>query len=231
VSSNANVTDFSIKPEGYYAQSRPEMLAFIPKASKRILDVGCSEGKFGLQLKQTLNAEVWGVEMVAAAAETARQRLDRVLVGDIMQQLQLLPDDYFDCIIFNDVIEHLVDPYLMLVAVKQKLTTHGVIVASIPNVRFFPTLWDLVVHGNWRYQEQGTLDKTHLRFFTKKSIVEMFETLGYRLRHIQGINPIKWKKAKLLKLITLGRTSDTEYLQFACVAEPLGDAMNARANQ
>lgn len=182
------------------------MLEFIPKTSKRILDVGCSEGKFGLQLKEMLDAEVWGVEMAQAAAEAARKRLDRVLVGDIMQQLGQLPDRYFDCIIFNDVIEHLVDPYQVLLAMKQKLSSRGVIVSSMPNVRFFRNLFNLVIRGDWRYEDSGTLDKTHLRFFTKKSIGPMFESVGYRVIALTGFaltNSMlaRMKRSVLVRLI------------------------------
>ena len=217
---NESLTDLSTKPEGYYTQARPEMLTFVPKDAKRILDVGCSEGRFGLQLKEMLNAEVWGVEMVQTAAEIARPRLDRILVGDVMQQLQHLPAAYFDCITFNDVIEHIVDPYKMLLAMKEKLSSRGVIVTSIPNVRYFRNLFNVVVRGNWRYEEHGILDNTHLRFFTKKSIKEMFESLGYTVVQLKGINATPSWKVTLFNVTTFGLFSDTRYLQFCCVAAP-----------
>jgi 2-polyprenyl-3-methyl-5-hydroxy-6-metoxy-1,4-benzoquinol methylase len=217
---NASIADLSSKPEGYYAQARPEMLPFIPKDAKRILDVGCSEGRFGLQLKEMLGAEVWGVEMMEAVAGIARQSLDRVLVGDIMQQLAHLPDDYFDCVTLNDVIEHIVDPYRMLLAMKQKLSPRGVVVASIPNIRYFRNLFDLVIRGSWRYTEHGILDNTHLRFFTKKSIKETFESLGYRVIQLQGINATPSWKVRVFNILTLGFFSDTRFLQFCCVAKP-----------
>jgi 2-polyprenyl-3-methyl-5-hydroxy-6-metoxy-1,4-benzoquinol methylase len=224
MSLNGSIADLSTKPEWYYAQSRPEMVDFIPKGAKRILDVGCSEGKFALQLKETLGAEVWGIELSTSAAESAQRRLDRVLVGDIMEQLGQLPDQHFDCVIFNDVIEHLVDPYQVLLAIKQKLSSRGVIVTSIPNVRYFRNLFNLVVRGDWRYEDFGTLDKTHLRFFTKKSIRSMFESLGYRIIQLKGINATPSWKVAFFNLATLGAFSDTRYLQFCCIAEPLRDS-------
>jgi 2-polyprenyl-3-methyl-5-hydroxy-6-metoxy-1,4-benzoquinol methylase len=224
MSLNPSIADLSTKPEGYYIQARPEVLPFIPKDAKRILDVGCGEGGFGFTLKQRLGAEVWGIEYVPAAAEAARQRLDRVLVGDVMQRLEQLPDRHFDCITFTDVLEHLVDPYQVLLAIKQKLSSRGVIVSSIPNVRFFRNLFNLVVKGDWRYEDAGILDKTHLRFFTKKSIKSMFESLGYRVIQIKGINATPSWKVTLFNLVTLGTFSDTRYLQFCCVAEPVRDS-------
>jgi 2-polyprenyl-3-methyl-5-hydroxy-6-metoxy-1,4-benzoquinol methylase len=220
MSTTTAIADLSAKPEGYYTQTRAEMLPFIPKDAKRILDVGCGEGRFGQQLKGKLNAEVWGVEMFEAAAEIARQRLDQVLVGDVMQQLKELPDDYFDCIIFNDVLEHLVDPYQVLLSMKQKLSPRGVVVASIPNIRYFRNLFELVIRGSWRYVEYGTLDNTHLRFFTKKSVKETFESLGYRVIGLKGVNATPSWKVAVFNFLTLGFFADTRYLQFCCVARP-----------
>jgi 2-polyprenyl-3-methyl-5-hydroxy-6-metoxy-1,4-benzoquinol methylase len=215
----ANIADPTTKPEGYYAQARPEMLPFIPKDARRILDVGCSEGRFAAQVKDMLGAEVWGIEFVPAAAEAAQQKLDRVLVGDVMEKLKELPDQCFDCIIFNDVLEHLVDPYSVLLKMKNKLSPSGVVVASIPNVRYFRNLFNLVMRGAWEYQDSGPLDKTHLRFFTKKSIHHMFQSLGYRVVRLEGINATPSWKVALFNLLTVGFFSDTRYLQFCCVAQ------------
>jgi 2-polyprenyl-3-methyl-5-hydroxy-6-metoxy-1,4-benzoquinol methylase len=218
---NRSLVDLSTKPDQYFSQSRPEMERFVPATTKRILDVGCGEGSFSFRLKERLGAEVWGVELVPAIADVARSRLDRILCGDVMQQLELIPDHYFDCAIFNDVIEHLVDPYRMLIAVKQKLTRGGVVVCSIPNIRYFRNLFDIVIRGQFRYQEGGILDKTHLRFFTKKSIIEMFESLGYRILSVEGINATPSWRVGLFNIATLGYFSDTRYVQFGVVAEPL----------
>ncbi len=218
---NRSLTDLSTKPGDYYSHSRTEMARFVPKGAQRILDVGCGEGIFGLHLKQTRSVEVHGVELSPSAVEVARQRLDSVLCGDIMQQLNLVPDDHFDCITFNDVIEHLIDPYSVLLAVKDKLAPGGTVVCSIPNVRFFRNLFDLVIRGQWRYEEAGILDKTHLRFFTKRSIAEMFSSLGYRILCLEGINPTPSWRVSLFISATFGLFTDTRYLQFGCVAEPI----------
>ena len=221
MASNPSLVDLSTKPEQYFSQARPEMERFIPKTAKRILDVGCGEASFGSRLKESLGAEVWGIELMPAIADIARSRLDRVLSGDVMQQLEEIPDHHFDCIIFNDVIEHLVDPYRMLTAMKQKLATGGVVVCSIPNIRYFRNLFDIVIRGEFRYKEGGILDKTHLRFFTKKSMIEMFESLGYRILRLEGINATSSWRVGLFNLATFGYFSDTRYVQFGVMAEPL----------
>lgn len=220
MSTTTAIADPSAKPTDYYTQTRPEMLPFIPKHARRILDVGCSEGGFGAELKKAFNAEVWGIEFVAAAAETAKQRLDRVFVGDVIEKMKELPDRYFDCVVFNDVLEHLVDPYQVLLLIRSKLSSTGLVVASIPNVRYFRNLFNLIVRGDWRYEGFGTLDKTHLRFFTKKSIKETFESLGYRIVGLQGINATPSWKVAVFNFVTFGFFADTRYLQFCCLAKP-----------
>jgi hypothetical protein len=93
-------------------------------------------------------------------------------------------------------------------------------VSSIPNIRYFRNLFDIVIRGEFRYQEGGILDKTHLRFFTKKSIIEMFESLGYRIRQLEGINATPSWRVGLFNLATFGYFNDMKYVQFGVVAEP-----------
>ena len=72
MSLNTSIANLTSKPTAYYIQTRPEMLSFIPKEAKRILDVGCAEGRFACKLKELLGAEVWGIEHAPAAAEVAK---------------------------------------------------------------------------------------------------------------------------------------------------------------
>ncbi len=217
---NQNLRDPLIKPMGYYNRCRPEMMDFIPCSAKTILDIGCGEGLFGRQLKQKINAEVWGIEIDKTAGALAQTKIDKVYIGDIVQLIDDIPNNFFDCIVFNDVLEHLVDPFYILLRIKDKLTKDGVVVSSIPNVRYFYTLKDLLIKKQWKYEDEGILDKTHLRFFTLLSIVEMFNSLDYEIRTIKGINPIKSWKLVLLNILSFGYLSDIKYLQFACVAKP-----------
>ena len=214
---NESLTDLRTKPETYFKQTRSEMLPFVPPTARRILEVGCGEGTFARQLKEQRETEIWGVELVPAAADAARRHLDRVLCGDILEQIELLPLSYFECVIFNDVLEHLIDPYRVLLALKRVLAPDGVIVCSIPNIRYFRAFYNFVVRGDWHYEEEGIMDKTHLRFFTKKSIAEMFTSLGYDVLRLEGINPTPSWRVALLNLLTFGFFEDTKYLQYCCV--------------
>ena len=208
------------KPAGYYSHERKEMLRFIPKDAGVVLEAGCGSGMFGSALKQISNAEVWGIEMDREAASSAKDKLDKVIVGDLLEMLPSIPDKKFDCVVFNDVLEHLADPFVVLATIKSKLTSKGVVVCSIPNIRYFYTLFDLIVHKQWKYTDQGVLDRTHLRFFTKKSLIDVFFTLNYEMLQLEGINGINSWKFNLLNTLLLGSISDTKYLEFACVVRP-----------
>lgn len=211
----ARVIDLTISYS--YGGCRSEMLQYIPQYAKTILDIGCAKGEFTTLAKKQLGLIAWGVEINSEFAQVAQTTLDKVIVKDINDALNELPANYFDCIVFNDVLEHLIDPYILLQRVKNFLTKDGVVIASIPNIRHAPTLYQLLINGNWDYQEYGVLDKTHLRFFTKKSIKKMFEGQGYSLEKIDGINCSGSWKTKLL----VGAMSDMKYQQFACVAKPI----------
>jgi 2-polyprenyl-3-methyl-5-hydroxy-6-metoxy-1,4-benzoquinol methylase len=214
--------DLTTKPEEYFTGDRSEMLKYIPDHAKRILEVGCGEGNFGAYLKKKLNAEVWGVEYEDAHAEVAKKNLDKVYSGDIAVLVNQLPDSYFDVIVCNDVLEHLTDPYTVLDKMKNKLTKGGIVVSSIPNIRFFRTFFDFILNKNWDYTDNGIMDKTHYRFFTIKSIKKMYENVGYEVLQLEGINATKSIRPFLWNTLFLGALSDIKYRQFATVARPIG---------
>lgn len=208
------------KPNDYFNQYRREMLPYIPEHAKIILEVGCAEGLFGAALKHKIK-EVWGVEYDPKQSMKAQNRLDKVFTGDIAEVMMFLPDHYFDCIVCNDVLEHLIDPYTILDSLKQKLTSEGVIVSSIPNIRYFRNLYDFVINKNWDYTDSGIMDKTHYRFFTVKSIRKMYENLGYKIIKHEGINPSRSIRPLLWNIITLNAFWDIKFCQFATVAQPI----------
>lgn len=223
MSRNKSSYDLSSKPDGYFAQKRSEMLKYIPQKAKTILDVGCGYGLFSQLLKEKFNAEVWGIELDKTAAVEARKKIDEAIEGDVNKAIDKLPDKKFDCVVFNDILEHLANPFEILTKIKDKASERGVIVCSIPNVRYIRNLKKLLIDKQWEYEDEGVLDKTHLRFFTLKSVVKMFEDLGYEIIRIEGINPTKSWKFRLINLLFLGNLSDARYLQFACVAKPKTD--------
>lgn len=207
-----------IEATNYYSQNRPEIAAFVPLNIKTILDVGCGQGAFLKVVKEQTGAETWGIEVVTEIANIAKDRADNVLTGKIEDVLSTIPDAYFDCITFNDVIEHLLVPSEVLKMIKPKLSINGILIASIPNVRYFYNLYEFIIKKDWEYKDDGILDSTHFRFFTRKSMNRIFEQAGYQILKQKGINPITSKKFILFNILTLGYFNDSKYLQFVCVA-------------
>ena len=204
----------------YYTNERLELLPLVPEQARRVLDVGAARGGFGQALKARRGCEVWGIEPNAEAAAAARAVLDRVLACPVGEALGQLPDGAFDLVVFNDSLEHLPDPEAVLAAMAGKLAGGGAVLCSIPNVRYYKVLRELVLRGEWEYVDEGVLDRTHLRFFTEKSIRRMFARLGFELVALQGIHGRDRLGLKLLSALTLGRTADLRYKQFACLARP-----------
>lgn len=170
----SNISCSYLKPNNYYQSSRAEMISYIPKSVTRTLEFGCGCGFFSEIVTKEFNAECWGVEINDRAAQIASEKLYKVIRSDANDSLAILPDNYFDCIILNDVLEHLADPFYLLENMKTKLNSNGVAVLSIPNVRFWNHLGAFLWRGEWDYKDAGILDNTHLRFFTYKSLLKIF---------------------------------------------------------
>jgi 2-polyprenyl-3-methyl-5-hydroxy-6-metoxy-1,4-benzoquinol methylase len=205
----------------YYAGERREMLKFIPAGLRTFLEIGCGEGNFSHLVKSTHTPEVWGIEANETAASIARGKLDHIISGTIEENIRVLPDHFFDCIAMNDVLEHLVSPCDVLDQLKEKLSDNGVIILSIPNFRYWKNLREIVVRGEWRYVESGILDRTHLRFFTYKSILRMMKELRFEVVTIEPMDERGRAVLSVLNVLFLFRLWDLKFVHFACVVRPL----------
>lgn len=209
-----------MKIEKYYRGKRPEMIRYVPLNAVRLLEVGCGEGEFGKLLKTKRNVEIWGVEIIEEVALRARGNLDKVLVGDFEKDEVNMPTNYFHGIIFNDVLEHFIDPCRVLLRARKYLVDDGYIIASIPNVRFFGNFKDLVLNKKWEYADCGVLDNTHLRFFTESTIRDLFGKTGFDILTCEGINSERFPwKFKIFNFLCCRIFDDLKFLQFACLAQ------------
>ena len=202
----------------YEDGTRPEMIPFVPMWVQSLLDVGCGYGGFGSGLKaERPDIEVWGMDSAPEVTDRAKASLDAFLPG-------LFPDDApdrrFDCLTFNDSIEHMVDPWQALDAAKGLLTERGVIVVSLPNVRQYSIIRMLVLKGEWEYRDTGIMDRTHLRFFTRTSAINMFQEC--RLEVVDCVPMAvadRGRKARMLSRLG-DRAIEFRARQFAFVVRP-----------
>lgn len=151
---------------------------------KRVIDFGCATGYLA-RLLRARGCEVVGVEINEKAAKIAEEFCERVIVADLdyVTLTELLPDQKFDVAVFGDVLEHLRNPWELLEEVRQILTDDGYVVASIPNVGHGAVRLALL-KGQFQYEQLGLLDSTHLRFFTRQSVIDLFEQSGYTVELI-----------------------------------------------
>lgn len=175
----------------YYRSARHDMIAHISGSPRLVLDVGCGAGATGAAVKERFpQATVVGIEINAEAGALAAPRLDRVIVDNV-EELDFASAGFapssIELVFFPDVLEHLYDPWRLLVRLRPFLAETAQIIASIPNSR---NLWLLsqLAGGDWPYAEEGLLDVTHIRFFTKKTMIDLFSQTGYRVKALYS-NP------------------------------------------
>jgi len=186
----------------YYNLLKTPVLPLIPDGPNVILDVGCGAGVTGKKLLSLGKASrVIGVEIFPPAAEEAAQHYAHVHCGDV-ERLALEYREEFDFVLFNDVLEHLVDPYSIVRQAHTWLKPGGQAICVLPNVRYWQVLVRLVFCGRWEYREAGILDQTHLRFFTRRTAVKLLTDAGFDVIHWHML--IYGKKKGAANAITAG---------------------------
>ncbi len=155
----------------------------IPK-NKKVLDLGCNTGLLGERLKKNKNCIVYGADYSKEAIKIAKKRLDKAIVCDLEKYIPFMSEK-FDIIILADILEHLRYPHELIERIKIILKKEGFIVACIPNIANINIRFHLFF-GNWDYKCAGILDRTHFRFFTKKTMKKLFKNTGYKIIEIDS---------------------------------------------
>lgn len=177
-----------IEATGYHAGARADLVEMFSNNPKIVLDIGCAAGGTGELLKRKFPAcQVWGVETNRSAAKVAAERLDRVLIGKFEEfdlEQEGLVKGSLDGVILADVLEHMYNPWAVMVALQPYLSATAQVIISIPNVRNLKLMEDLAA-GFWRYDAAGLLDITHIRFFTLKEFRRFLHETGFHVNFMR----------------------------------------------
>lgn len=165
----------------------PDLLLLMPVSARRVVEVGCSSGALAREYrKRNPGCHYVGIELVPEYAELARRHCDEVVDLDV----ETVSDEEVskletDCWVFGDVLEHLRDPWRLLRRIRSIIPADGHVVACIPNAQHWSVQARLSC-GELRYEDAGLLDRTHLRWFTRITILEMFQQAGFRVAAARG---------------------------------------------
>ena len=216
----------SVSRYSSYTGLRPEIFRRIGRDRRSVLDVGCANGALGEAVKQRQGARVTGVEYDEQLASEARERLDRVITGDLNQLPEILAelDGPYDCMVFADVLEHIEDPWSCLSAFTEHLAPHGEVIVSLPNVGHLSTLTAVFLRRTWPRRDRGLHDSTHLRWFARNDVSALLAQASLRpvswKRSPRFVDaPVAWNKLALLVGWVPGLRDLLTY-QFVVVARP-----------
>lgn len=209
---------YSNKDHEYFSKARTEiepLLATTNGKPLRALEIGCSQGHTLEWLKKTGYCN-WtaGVEPYANVNVHERE-IDYFSKLDIEKHMPEIAEDSIDLILCLDVLEHLVNPWEVVIQLTKLLKNEGKLIISLPNIRNYHILADLIFRGKFEYAEAGILDRTHLRFFTKSSAISLAESAGLKIISTSSTETNRWQK-RLLKALGF---EDLIAKQFLIVAE------------
>ncbi len=207
----------------YYGFVRKELLDLIPikNRGKNFLEIGAAGGGTLIYAKENGFAKkVYGVEL--CKVNNSFQDDDRIedfLIGNIEEVELPYEKNFFDVILLADVLEHLIDPWKVLFKLKKHLKKNGVIIASVPNIRHWSALKKIFVKGSFKYEDAGIFDKTHLRFFCKSDMIELFQSQDFNIINLTNNVVKKGKLSKKLNRLTFGVFEEFLVIQYYLVGK------------
>ncbi len=172
----------------YFDRVNPDLLKLVPAGAQAVLEIGCGAGAFGSAVKATRpDCRVTGVELHGPAADRAGERLDQLIAGSIEDPgvQQQLGDHAFDTLVAGDVLEHLIDPWATLAALDRCLKPGAQILVCLPNVQHW-SMVDRTLSGLWVYQDEGLMDRTHLRWFSRTTALMLLRGVGWEPVNVVG---------------------------------------------
>jgi len=183
--------------KSYHGSINNIALEVLPERAKRVLDIGGGTGVNALAVKELCSSSLVGViDISQYAVENAEKGLDFIECGNIEDGdlLERVSEKYgpFDLVLCLDVLEHLVDPWGMVERIDNMLAPGGCMVSSVPNIMHYSATLRLLT-GRWDYRDSGVLDRTHLRFFIKRTVIDLVTSSGMRLETLETTRAPKHK--------------------------------------
>lgn len=213
--STASATFYSEKDEGYYGTPRRDIVALLPDGGGlRLLEVGAGRGATIQLAKET------GKVLFAAAVDLVAPiggpcpGVDEFIVGDLESLALPFEESTFDVVVAADVLEHLVNPWAVVERLTRKLRPGGVFLASVPNFQNHRAWWPVLFEGDFRYERAGLRDRTHLRFFCRRNVVDLMESSGLRVELIAENMGAYGLRHKCLDVLTLRKLHDWFVFQY-----------------
>lgn len=170
--------EYNNKVSQYYTSTRFDIIRHIRVDDKRILEIGCGDGATLREIKKQNNERL----VVGVDYYTDATGIDKFFKIDIQNEFELpYENGFFDVIIFADVLEHLYEPHEVLKSFLPYLNDDGVVISSIPNFQYLPNLLKVGMLGDFKYTNHGIRDYTHMRFFCKRNMKELYGQSGLQV--------------------------------------------------
>jgi len=162
----------------YNTAANPGILSLILPEAETALDLGCGTGKLGEQLALH-SVEADGVTFNEEERTIAAPKYRRIWVYDLENGIPPV-DRKYDLVVMSHLLEHLADPSALMVSLPSIMTPRSRVVCAIPNMLFLYNRLKLLA-GRIEYQEYGLMDYTHVRWYTRKTLIELFLAHGFNL--------------------------------------------------
>ncbi len=160
-----------------------DVLKLIPANARTVVEVGCNDGALARAYKRiNLTCKYTGIEADAARAERSRRFCDEVHQLDIESAHAAFFDNYSNCCVWilNDVLTHLQNPWDLMARIRMSMPSDGCVIVCMPNAQHWSVQAKLII-GDFRYTDGGLMDRAHLRWFTRATMLEMFSGAGFKL--------------------------------------------------
>jgi 2-polyprenyl-3-methyl-5-hydroxy-6-metoxy-1,4-benzoquinol methylase len=186
------------KSNDYFSIIRKDIISFIGiEKDLNVLEIGAGRGETLLELKKRgIANQISGFDIVDINPH--KEKFDCFIIGNIENQQSPFDKKEFDVIILADVLEHLIDPEKTIEKLIPCLKKGGSFYISLPNIRNIKALYQVFLKGSFEYADSGIFDRTHLRFYCKKDMIQLvtlFDELEIvkvesNLKHISSIKTI-----------------------------------------